>query len=206
MPVKAMIIDLDHGAVVPVQYNPQEYTYGLENDGDFEIEKIVFRKTKKSQFVANLFFDASRDNLDVRILVKAVEALMHATVDGKDRKRPPICQFVWGDFLFRGIIKKMDQKFTMFSSLGFPLRADVAVTFTEMASPNDYAEKAGLNACRKLWMVKTGDRLDIIAYATLRDPSQWRAIAEENDIEDPLAFPQAEDVGRRLAIPDIYAN
>jgi nucleoid-associated protein YgaU len=45
--------------------------------------------------------------------------------------------------------------------------------------------------------VRDGDSLPSIAFAAYGDPTQWRAIAEANEIDDPLRLPR----GRALAIP-----
>ena len=49
--------------------------------------------------------------------------------------------------------------------------------------------------------IKAGDRLPAIAAEVYGDPRLWRVIAEANDIDDPLRFPTAEDVGRVILVP-----
>jgi len=49
--------------------------------------------------------------------------------------------------------------------------------------------------------IKAGDRLPVIAAEVYGDPRLWRVIAEANDIDDPLRFPTAEDVGRVILVP-----
>jgi nucleoid-associated protein YgaU len=49
--------------------------------------------------------------------------------------------------------------------------------------------------------IKAGDRLPLIAAEVYGDPRLWRLIAEANDIDDPLRFPTAEDVGRVILVP-----
>jgi nucleoid-associated protein YgaU len=49
--------------------------------------------------------------------------------------------------------------------------------------------------------IKAGDRLPVIAAEVYGDPRLWRIIAEANDIDDPLRFPTAEDVGRVILVP-----
>jgi len=53
-----------------------------------------------------------------------------------------------------------------------------------------------------MWQVKSGDRLDLIAFKTLKDSTQWRNIADSNNINNPLAFPTDDDIGKMLVIPD----
>jgi nucleoid-associated protein YgaU len=49
--------------------------------------------------------------------------------------------------------------------------------------------------------IKAGDRLPVIAAEVYGDPRLWRVIAEANEIDDPLRFPTAEDVGRMILVP-----
>ncbi|MNL54211.1 hypothetical protein D3C87_1775220 [compost metagenome] len=51
-------------------------------------------------------------------------------------------------------------------------------------------------------MVKSGDRLDLIANEALKEPLAWRRIAELNKIVNPIGFPGKNDIGRTLVIPD----
>lgn len=59
----------------------------------------------------------------------------------------------------------------------------------------------GAEACRKVRVVKEGERLDFIASEELKNPLLWREIAEANDIADPFNFPGPQDIGRILIIP-----
>ena len=47
--------------------------------------------------------------------------------------------------------------------------------------------------------VRDGDSLQSIAYSMYGDPTRWRAIAEANGIDDPLALPR----GRTLTVPRV---
>jgi nucleoid-associated protein YgaU len=58
----------------------------------------------------------------------------------------------------------------------------------------------GTNKTR-VWAIKAGDRLPVIAGEVYGDPRLWRVIAEANDINDPLGFPTTEDVGRVILVP-----
>ena len=49
----------------------------------------------------------------------------------------------------------------------------------------------------KVWVVKGRDTLPAIAAAEYGDARQWRAIAEANDIDDPLMLVP----GTRLVLP-----
>ncbi len=90
----------------------------------------------------------------------------------------------------------------MFRPDGVPIRAELAVTLKSSVTFKEEEKDKGGDACRRLWVVKNSDRLDLIAYQTLQDPGFWPQIAMLNGISDPLAFPGASDIGRTLVIPD----
>ena len=91
----------------------------------------------------------------------------------------------------------------MFLPTGVPVRATLDITFETKELEMKVEEDKGLQACRKLWTVKSGDRLDLIANQALRDPTQWRQIAKLNKISNPFNFPSKNDFGRILVIPDL---
>lgn len=53
----------------------------------------------------------------------------------------------------------------------------------------------------RVWTVKAGDKLTLIAATVYGDARHWRAIAEANNIANPLRFPGPHDLGRLLLIP-----
>jgi nucleoid-associated protein YgaU len=100
------------------------------------------------------------------------------------------------------LLSKIEQKFTMFMDNGTPVRSLLDVTFITDEPDKSVEDSQGLNACRKLWVVKSGDRLDLIANEALKEPLAWRRIAELNRIANPVGFPGKNDIGRTLVIPD----
>lgn len=206
MAEKAKIIVYDKNdkeeRAITVMYNPSEYSVsgvarftGRENKKQFQI-------TEMPEFKVSLFYDTYERGSDVRLETNKIVSLMSPIVSGKQTKRPPVCGFIWGKFLYRGFITDVQQKFTMFLGSGVPVRAQLDVTFTSQESDKKIDQSKGLEACRKLWVVKSGDRLDLIANEALKDPLQWRRIAELNKIDNPVNFPGDKDVGRTLVIPD----
>lgn len=190
---------------IKVMFNPVEYTF---SEGA-EVEKkktgqLEFKKMSRSDFTVTLFFDTYEEQTDVRKKTVEIANLIKPVVEGQEKKRPNLCLFAWGGFAYKGVISKVDQKFILFLDSGIPVRAEVTVTFKCYESDEELEKKLGTDACRKLWTVKTGDRLDLIAHFALRDVNQWRRIAELNNIVDPLMFPEQSDLGTTIVIPDIY--
>ena len=199
---KAKIKVLDTGEEIDVMFNPSEYT--VSTVGKFDNKKPIpfFSEVTLDDFLIKLIFDTYGEKTDVRKLTNKIGKLVMPTVEGKKTKKAPLCLFIWGKFTYKGIIYKISQKFTLFLSDGTPVRAELNITFKALVTPEEYAKNMGMDACRKVWTVKSGDRLDLIANKALKDPSLWRKIAKENKIDNPLSFPKESDIGRILIIPD----
>jgi nucleoid-associated protein YgaU len=203
MAEKAIIMPTKGGLPsIEVMFNPNEYTVSFEAKYSGEKNNRQFQIVEMPEFKVSLFYDTYERRSDVRRETKKVTALMQPKVVGKSTKCPSPCKFVWGDFTYEGTITKIEQKFTMFLENGTPVRSLLDVTFTADVTDKEAEENQGRIACRKLWVVKSGDRLDLIANEALRDPLQWRRIAELNRIANPIGFPEKNDIGRTLVIPD----
>ncbi len=204
MAEKAQIIPLDGGgAPIKVLFNPNEYTLSFESTYNGEDSNKQFYKTEVADFNVTLFYDTYEKGTDVRKETIQVTSLLYPSVVGAKTMKPPTCLFIWGGFTYRGILKKITQKYTMFLPTGVPVRSTLDITFETKELEMKVEEDKGLQACRKLWTVKSGDRLDLIANQALRDPAQWRYIAKLNKISNPFSFPSKNDFGRTLVIPDL---
>lgn len=199
---KAKIKVEDTDQVIDVMFNPSKYTVSTTARLDSKESNPFFCEATLDDFTVNLFFDTYEEGSDVRKLTNKIAKLVMPTVEAKVKKIPPTCLFIWGNFTYRGIIHTIKQNFTLFLSDGTPVRAELEVTFKALVTPEEYAKNMGMEACRKVWTVKSGDRLDLIANEALKDPALWRKIAKENNINNPLSFPKDSDIGRVLIIPD----
>lgn len=116
----------------------------------------------------------------------------------RDEKNPPVCLVSWGAaFPFRGVVTNLTQRFTLFTSSGVPLRANLTVSFREYLPPED--DKRETDPVFTTRIIKGGDTLSSIAAEIYRDPTRWRIIAEENSIDDPRRL----DIGQMLSIPKL---
>jgi nucleoid-associated protein YgaU len=195
-------IQVDGQAPIKVMFNPGEYSVTSTAKVSGKGSQIQFQRVDVDDFTVTLFFDTYEKGTDVRREIDRITSLVMPTVEGRETRQPSVCRFVWGSFSYKGIVFKVVQRFTMFLKSGIPVRAEVTVTFKAVITREEDASFRGKGACRKMWTVKSGDRLDLIAFKAMKDPSQWRRIAEANRIVDPLAFPTETDIGSRLIIPD----
>lgn len=201
---KIKILEGSNKTEIDVMFNPKEYQVSTTGEIKGKGSNLSFEKVNIDDFTVSLLFDSYEEKVDKDVRKKTVKisSLLMPTVEGQKTKRAPVCLFIWGGFSFKGIIKNVTHKFTMFLPEGIPVRAELTVTFQSVQTPEEYAKSMGKEACRKVWTVKSGDRLDLIAHSTLKDPLQWRKIADENGISNPLSFPKESDIGKRLIIPD----
>jgi nucleoid-associated protein YgaU len=72
------------------------------------------------------------------------------------------------------------------------------VTLEEIPTPIPKQNPtSGALTSHRTTVVTAGDTLQSIAYREYRNPNLWRAIAEANDIDDPLRLPS----GTQLLLP-----
>jgi nucleoid-associated protein YgaU len=117
------------------------------------------------------------------------------------KPEPPKVGFEWGNPQlkgFYGYIKSLKVNYTVFRMDGVPVQAKVDLTIEGDIDPktgqNPTSRAAGTTRVRTLVDRET---LQSLAYAELGDATEWRAIAEANEIDDPLSV----HAGMALLIP-----
>jgi nucleoid-associated protein YgaU len=199
--------------VIPVQFNPPEYTLGKAAQiAEIAIPGIdspilQFVRGQTQTLALELFFDTSRVGrsevkaLDVRTLTDRVAQL------GRIQPRthaPPRIRFVWGLGLsFRAIVDNVQQKFTLFNPLGIPVRASLTMSFKEYKTLEEQLKELNLQSAdhTKRRVVRRGDTLARIAFEEYGDAANWRLIADEN--RDRLPDLRRLTPGIELQIPAI---
>ncbi len=194
---KAKIVNLNNQQSLTCHFNPD--TFSLERSLDWkappktgsDYPELVFSGGQAGDLTMTLLFDTTSSGSDVRDAYTALTDMSKVDQSKKDAKtnkgEPPRCRFEWGRFLtFEAVITKLAEKFLMFKSDGTPLRAEVTVTFKQVAEATSGQNPTTRTEPRKIWVVHEGQTLDWIAYQEYGDPAQWRHIAETNDLADPL--------------------
>jgi nucleoid-associated protein YgaU len=207
---------------IKVLFNPNTYSVGKsvswtaatgdgQAAGQAERRKnapaLQFSGGQSRTLSLDLFFDTTEETddtkKDVRNLTNQIVKLTRIVRD-LDPQRPPVCVISWGketppgsDFPFTGVVTQLTQHFNLFLADGRPIRANLTVAFTEYLDPTkDELENDPEFTTR---LVKRGDTLSSIAAEVYGDPTQWRLIAESNQLDDPRQI----GVGLRLSIPKI---
>jgi nucleoid-associated protein YgaU len=201
-------------------FNPKEYT--IQKQNQWRVDPVTGTALPTAQFGGGqprklsltLLFDAS-DSSDLNVtdvtnqLFKMMEINQGLEGSGKNRGRPPMVTFTWGNTgTFKAVADSLSVQYTLFRADGLPLRAQAQLSLIQVDKARDSSSGGG-NPRRPgnpttravpgigAHVVRDGDSLPSIAYLHYRDPTGWRVIAEANDIDDPLRLRR----GSTLSIP-----
>jgi nucleoid-associated protein YgaU len=151
-----------------------------------------------------VFFDAWEDQGDVYASVKTLFDWTKPTTSSVNKKlpNPPILAFQWGANKvladFRGYLKSVSAKYTLFRPDGVPLRATASISLEEVPQePAGTNPTSGSLNSRRSHVMADGDSLHSVAYREYGDPGLWRALASFNGLDDPMRV----GAGTRILIP-----
>ena len=212
------------GMCIECQFNPTELgirrTAGWEGTpvAERDFPRTEFKGGHAAQYSLNLFFDAyATDDYksvkparrDIRKDINDLMALGLRTygyslpMPYPYLGEPPSVIFVWGGIkLFRAVMTSIDVKYTMFDENGVPTRATANCEFMEQSHPLDFLPPQNPTTrteSRQTVRVTQGDRIDLIANNFYGDSRMWRAVARENDLDDPFNLTP----GQLLTMPNV---
>jgi LysM repeat protein len=209
---KATITNLYSNEKLTCLFNPTEYTIAKTNTWQSkpvvgkDVPKLDFTGGGARTMTVELMFDVfEQPGGDVRAHTEKLSKMTLIDQSKKNKKtkkaRPPYVLFEWGEnWQFKAAITSLSIRFTLFRSNGVPVRAIASVTLQEAVDEN---EKKGTNPSSyaepgmKRRMVRMGDTLAGIAHEEYGSPTQWRLIAQANQIYDPMTI----QPGQVIAIP-----
>jgi hypothetical protein len=144
---------------------------------------------------------------DVRKLTARVAYFITPATEGSGRSTkyiPPSVRFIWGSFVFDGIMESMEETLEIFSAEGRPLRASVAITLTQqkitefkfssgVKDPPAVTRRGGApTGTAPMTEAPAGSNLQSMAASQpggsgggLGANGGWQAIAAANGIENP---------------------
>ena len=212
---RAQIINLDApgSAPIPCMFNPTQYSFAKQNTWTVgtatgaNMPPVEFGGGQPATLQMQLFFDTYACAKDVRAeYTDAIWRLMlvdDRLKDQKNRKgRPPRVRFQWGAaWSFDAVLTSITQNFTLFLADGTPVRATLDVSFQQIRDSSHFARQnptSGGVSRGRLWTVKEGDTLALIAYREYGDATRWRPIAEVNRLSEVRRLRP----GTVLEIPD----
>ncbi len=187
-------------------YNPKEINFSSENQmkeataGNGRSnpqQQVVGAKGQELSFELfySIFDDGHEDaGNKVDDLVKLKNELLNltrpheSTVGANKTPSPPLVSFSWGDLITDpALVKKVAVTYTHMLPDGTPVRMKAKVDFTgTMKEKKGTNPTSGGRTNRKTHTLVSGESLASVAYAEFNDAGLWRAIAEENEIDDPM--------------------
>ncbi len=215
---KATIILLKNGGKVREEikclFNPDQYT--ISRSAKWEVTKqkgkdqpgLEFKGGDSAEMTLKLLFDTTLTGAkDVREYTKSLwEAVCvdkGTTKPGTGGKAEPArVMFTWGNtWSFEAVVTNISQDFILFNDEGVPLRSNVTLKLKQSVDDRTFGKQnptsGGISG--NIYVVRDGDRLDLIANEYYQKPMLWRYIAEHNDIDNPREL----SAGQRLIIPDL---
>ena len=207
MPLEKLLITTEQGKAIKARYNPERYTVNkavqiaeIAIPGlDSPVQQFVRGQAEKITF--ELFYDTTElgtvDGVkDVRELTGEIYKLLKVT---KGTHAPPRCLLQWGAagklFSFGTnvwpwcVLESVTEEFTLFSPSGVPLRAKLNVSFREAWTIEEQLQETPRHTGdrTKARRLGPGQTLTHLAWQEYGDAGAWRAIADANDLDDPLA-------------------
>lgn len=124
---------------IEVHFNPESLQYtitnNLKNQGSGNSTK-QYVSDSTGKLTMDLVFDSTGSGEDVRLKTIQVAKLMEPSGSGNE-KTPPVVNFEWGLYKFKGMVDTYKETIDYFSANGVPLRAAVNLS---MSSQDDVFE------------------------------------------------------------------
>lgn len=141
---------LPDGDPVPVQFNPTSLKLDRNNDTSTGAKTLAQRRQQPNEGHATLSLDLIFDTaeggpdgspMDVRRLTAGVRQFVEPDPQHPKDARP-VLKFVWGSFVFTGLVSRLGEELDYFASDGTALRAKVSLSLTEQ-DPKFAANQTG---------------------------------------------------------------
>jgi hypothetical protein len=169
---------------------------GKDQRGGAAMQFVTKSSTRLS---VELWFDVTTTpgRNDVRDRTELVKRFLVAAKvqEGREAKLvPPGVRFIWGSFVFEGVMETMDESLELFSPDGRPLRAKVSVSLSsqeiqERIDPSTLPGPGGpAPGTTPRQQVRQGESVQQLV-ARSGNPDQWPEVAVANGIEQPRLPP-----------------
>ncbi|MBN9386634.1 MAG: LysM peptidoglycan-binding domain-containing protein [Chloroflexi bacterium] len=190
-------------------FNPEKYT--ITRTIGWQPQAIKGGDTPATEFTGGgpsttqltLLFDTSLESTatDVRSITKKLWDAARIETGGSDPiKTPPNVMFSWGtNWAYEAVITSLSEEFIYFNRDGLPLRSNVTIGLQQIKDDDSFGRQNPTSGAIEgdIYIVREGDRLDLIAARAYKKPGMWRSIAEFNGIDSPGSLRP----GQRLIIP-----
>jgi nucleoid-associated protein YgaU len=171
-------------------FNPNTYSIGKANHiaeaavPGLNAPILQFVNGNARTVDMDLFFDSYEKRTDVS---KETDKIYKLLMIDPNTHAPPICKLAWGSLTMDAVLDHVTGKFTLFLADGTPVRATLTASFKEYFDVDKLVRLDPTHSAdhRKTRVVRSADRLDIIASEEYGDSGKWRPIAEANNMDDP---------------------
>jgi hypothetical protein len=199
----ASLTNLNTTEIVNFMFNPFEFSISKTNTWTnrpvtgINVPLVTFKNGGAMGLTLNLYFDTTRNPSDVRAFTAPLWKMMMIDEEQADpttgKGEPPPVAFEWGGLYFKAIITTMTETFLLFDPDGIPLRCKVSVTLQQFIDESDLPpqvqEQIANEQTQTTQQMQEGDRLDNVAVQNGQPPSNYRQIAEQNNIDNPQRVP-----------------
>lgn len=201
------------GEGISVMFNPSTLKVTLanslkENERSGNSRAAQYVDKSSSSLSVELIFDSSiefdqRNSIrkDVRQYTGEIaNEFMRQPGEGDENAEPKRCMFVWGTFIFVGIMESFDETLDLFSWEGTPLRSTVAIKMTEsrFQFESDDAKRARRTTPR---LGRDSASPQEANQNAGQDSKNWRDTSMYNGVESPR-MPSSS----ALAVPSMSAS
>jgi nucleoid-associated protein YgaU len=184
-------------------FNPDKYdeNYGIEYKEDQAQgtagNASKFNKVKPKEYQFDFLIDGTgaavnkKDNNGVNLEKKDVgdeiKKFLKVVYEYKgDEHRPRFCMIKWGKWLvLRTIFKSCNISYTLFKPNGYPLRARIKATFSEVKSDDRRAREQDDTSpdMTHIRQVQEGDHLVLMSYRIYEDIRYYPLLARFNNLD-----------------------
>ena len=202
------------GRNLPVQFNPEtlKVSYANQSAGGDQRggSTIQFVGQGTTKLTFDLWFDVTApqpdgsSQTDVRKLTENVVKFIQPKPSDEDKFVPPGVRFLWGTFLFDGIMDSINETLDYFSEEGKPLRASLQIGLSKQAIQFEFGNQQspglGSNATpgtRPLEQARAGDTMQSL-MGRKGQQDNWQPVANANDIDNPRRIPPGTPINTRI--------
>jgi hypothetical protein len=194
---------IDGAGTLRCLFNPAEYTLRKSNvfaghpQPAASVPAVQYAGGWPAEMTVELLFDVTLSDPKMESIIPQTDQLFHAMEPDPNQHTPPIVTFKWGATKsFPARLADLEVQYVLFQEDGTPVRAWARLTLVQAApSPDRFNPNAlppGQNPTTRAdgagdtWVVRLGDSLPSIAYASYGDQTAWRQIARANGIDNPF--------------------
>jgi contractile injection system tube protein len=126
---KLSILDADGrpiGDPIPVQFNPEQYSKSWTLDWQEVGNSLQWSRTTPGDFVLKLKFDTYEGQDDVTNVTGRVLTMLDPSTPSQPQ--PIGCLFQWGKVFYKGVVKSIQEDYTLFLANGTPVRSELTLT------------------------------------------------------------------------------